>query len=264
MPRIYWKLEQGTADWYRVRMGIPTASEFDQIITPSKGDLSASRKKYACQLIAERLLKWQADSLEKIKHVADGKAHEPLAIGQLHALTEISTHRIGFVTTDDGRFGASPDRAIGGNPAIPGGVENGTLGITIEAKCPTIPKQIEYLLLGHGPAYRCQVQGQLYVAQADKAIFFSFNEHTPEYMVETGRDEPFIRKIADGLEQFSDELEEMTERARSLGVWQAFAEIRTPVDNEYGHQLRTAPMETAEELAALVEGAAGDRLSWGG
>ncbi len=78
------------------------------------------------------------------------------------------------------------------------------------------------------------------VGEADKALFYSYNPRMPPYRVETGRDEPFLAKLRDCLERFSDELEEMTERARRLGAFEAFAEIMPPLDAERA--------ETAEEM----------------
>ena len=43
--------EQGTEGWFAARLGIPTASEFSDIITPAKGDYSASAPKYIARLI---------------------------------------------------------------------------------------------------------------------------------------------------------------------------------------------------------------------
>lgn len=238
MARIYWQVQQGAPDWFRLRAGIPTASAFDQIVTPKKGEPAAARYKYACRLIAERLLRWQADSLDQIEHIEDGRRNEPFAVAQLQAVAGIETHRVGFVTTSDGRFGASPDRAIGGTPAL--AVEDGSLSCTVEVKSPSIPRQFEYCLLGQGDAYRCQVQGQLYVAEADKAIWYSYHPRMPACHVETGRDEDFIAKLRDGLERFSDELEEMTERAKGLGAFQAFAEIAAPAAVAYSEDLAEA------------------------
>ncbi len=200
---------QGTPAWFKLRAGRPTASDFHHIITPKKGELAAARHKYACRLIAERLLNWQAESLEGIRAIQQGKLLEPFAVQQLEFSTGIETRPVGFLTTDDGRFGASPDRMVG-------------MTATVEIKCPTAPRHLEYLLLGHDEAYRCQVQGQLWVAEADKGIFYSYSDRMPPCHGETGRDEAFIRRLVGCLEQFSDELAAMTERALSLGVFQAF------------------------------------------
>lgn len=248
MSIIYWTVPQGSTAWFNLRAGVPTASRFSDIMTPKTMKPAEARWKYACRLIAEKLLNWQAESLDMIRHIEEGRANEPLAIGQLNVLTGTVSQKVGFVTSNDGRFGASPDRAMGGNPKIAGGIEEGSLQTVIETKCPTIPKQMEYLLLGDDGAYRCQRQGQLLVAEADKAIFFSFNPQMPEHLVEDGRDEAFLVKLSDCLERFHDELSEMTERAKSLGTWEAYASIMTPATAELGGAMRQAPDDLADFL----------------
>lgn len=240
MAKFHFDVDQGSADWFKLRAGIPTASEFDKVITPQQMKLSAQRRPYQCRLIAERLLNWQAESLDKVKHIMEGKENEPNAVAQLEFVAEIETRKVGFVTTDDGRFGASPDRLVVGR------------NVVVEVKCPTIPKQLEYLLLPRDDAYRCQVQGQLFVAEADEAIFYAYQPRMPAHMLRTNRDEEFIGKLHAALEQFSDELEEMTERARSLGIYQAFAEVVTPAEAELGDGLRHDPVA---DLTDWIEGA---------
>jgi hypothetical protein len=249
MPVIDWNVKQGSADWYRLRAGIPTASEFHHIITPKKMQLAESRKGYQCRLLAERLLNWQSESLDKIKHIEDGKVNEPFAIAQLEEIEGIETERVGFIRTNDRRFGASPDRVTDVS------ADRGHVGIVIEAKAPTIPKQFEYLMFGHDDAYRCQVQGQIWVSEADKALFYAYNPRMPAFRVETGRDDVFIGKLVDALNQFSDELEEMTERARRLGAFQRFAELVTPAEAEYGDRYR-APSDA--DVQAMLDGPIGE------
>ena len=238
MAVFHYDIDQGSAAWYKVRSGVPTASNFSSIITPAKMQISAERKKYAVRLIAERVLNWQSESLDHVKHIEAGKRLEPFAVRQLEFTAEVETVPVGFVTTNDGRFGASPDRIAGPH--------EGSVETVIECKCPTIPTQLNYLLFGHGTDYKAQVQGQLLVAEAEEAIFYSFLERGPPYMVRTHRDEAFIKALRGCLEQFSDELEAWTEKARSLGAWQAFAEVLPPVDAERG-------LVSEDELAALLE-----------
>jgi hypothetical protein len=60
----------------------------------------------------------------------------------------------------------------------------------------------------------------------------------PEVYEETGRDEPFIDKLSQALEQFSDELAMLMERAKSRGlIFQKYDSIGTPLDIELGHHL---------------------------
>lgn len=239
--KVHWNIQQGTAEWFGIRAGIPTASEFHNIITPAKGELSKSRGKYACRLIAERLLNWQAQSLDALEHIKRGKDREPAAIQRLEFVHDLNTREVGFVTTDDATIGASPDRFV--MPSM----------LPTEVKCPSDPIQFEYLLLGHGDDYRPQVQGQLYVCEADEALFYAYNPRTPEYMVRTHRDEAYIAKLAAALRQFNDELGQLLEKAQSLGLYQAYASIKTPLDVERGDGIRRDPLTSAEEMAALIE-----------
>jgi YqaJ-like viral recombinase domain len=265
MPKIYFDVEQQSAAWFKLHAGVPTASHFSEIITPARMEMSASRKKYACRIIASRLLNWQPDSLDKIRHIEDGNRNEPFAAAQLELIREVETRRVGFVTTSDGRFGASPDRVVMRGDAI---------GISIELKCPTIPVQMEYLL-GERLAqmepksremevYKCQRQGQLYVTDAEEAIFYSYNERMPACYVRSNRDDKFISALQPALDRFHAELEELTEIAQRLGTYQAFAEIAMPAEVEFAEGLRKAPMETAESLADFIEGDASGQLAWGG
>jgi YqaJ-like viral recombinase domain len=224
MALFSFDLQQGTAEWYAIRSGIPTASCAHLVLTPKKLELATGRRKYACRLIAERLLRWQADNLDTIGHIADGKANEPFAIAQLEEINGIETEPVGFVRTNDGRFGASPDRVAGVNADRTG------VDVVVEAKCPTIPVQLERLIFGAGDEYLLQVQMQLWVAEADKAIFYSWTSRTPAYQVETGRNEAVIGKLRDALEQFSDELDIWTEKVKRAGSFQPFAELVTPVE----------------------------------
>lgn len=223
MPKIDWTVSQGSVDWSAMRAVIPTASEFANVMTPKRRQLAEGRKKYACRIIAARLLNWQPDSLDRIRHIEEGKQKEPLAVGILEAEHGIKTRPVGFVTTNDGRWGASPDRLVMSGDAIQ---------MAIECKCPTIPTQFEYLLYGHDDAYACQVQGQLLVCETDKAIFHSFHERTPPYTIQTDRDEGFIRDLTRCLDQFSDELETLYLKAKSLGDYQEFERWLTPVEKE--------------------------------
>lgn len=243
MPKLYFDVQQGTPAWYRLRSGIPTASEFSQIITPKKMELSASRRKYACRLLAERLLNWQAESLDRISHIEEGKAQEPFAVAQLEEIYEIETKRIGFATSNDGRFGASPDRVVMVGDAV---------GITVEAKCPTIPVQFERLLYGTGDEYRMQILGQLWITEADKAIFYSYSPRMPAFRAEMGRDEVAIKQVETALNFFSDELDEMTERARRLGAFQAFASLLSPAEAEYGSGHYNPPSDA--DIQDMIDG----------
>jgi hypothetical protein len=253
MPKIHWDIEQGSAAWFKLHNTIPTSSRFSDVMTPKKMDMSASRKKYACQIIAARLLNWQADSLSKIQHIEDGRRQEPIAVAQLELVREVETKSVGFISTTDGKFGASPDRVV---------MKGDQVQITVEAKCPTIPVQLSYLLEAQLAAmapvseaaieYRCQRQGHLLIAEAEEAIFYSYNERTPACYVRSYRDEPFIKKLDAALHQFDEELEMLMEAAQQLGAFQAFASLLSPAEAEYGSGHYAPP--TDADIQDMIDG----------
>ena len=49
-------LEQGSTEWMMARLGIPTASRFDRLLTPKTRKPSASRDSYRAELVAEYLM----------------------------------------------------------------------------------------------------------------------------------------------------------------------------------------------------------------
>lgn len=218
--------QQNSVEWMKRRAGIPTASCFDQIMTPKTMKPSESRKKYAMRLIAERILRWQAMTLDKIDAIAAGKENEPFAVASLELVYGIETKPVGLVTTDDGRFGASPDRIAGIRPT--------SCDTVIEIKCPSPPIHLGYLIFEDDDGtYKCQRQGQLWVAEADHALFCSYHPRCPIKLVRDGRDEGFLAKLRDCLERFSDELEAWDAKARSLGAYEAFPAFETPAGAAY-------------------------------
>lgn len=235
MPKIDFDVDQNSVDWMKIHSTIPTASRFSDILTPKKMEMSASRKKYICEIIAARLLNWQPTSLDKIEHIEAGRRNEPIAVAQLELIREVETRKVGIIRTNDLRFGASPDRVV---------MKGDAVEITVEVKCPQVVTQMQYLLRDELAlmkpvssdieVYKCQRQGQLLIAEADEAIFYSYNERMPPVYERTHRDEPFLKKLQDALEQFSDELDLMDQKARSLGLYQAYAEMKAPIDVERG------------------------------
>lgn len=218
-------VEAGSDAWRKLRMGIPTASSFDKIITPAKAELSASSRTYAYKLICERLLNAPTDTLDGIEWIEHGKAMEPFAIKQYEFVTDVATRPCGFFTTNDGLIGATPDRVIVGQPA------------GVEIKSPAPWTQLGYLLDGPGNAYRPQIQGQLFVCEFEWADLYGFHVRMPAARIRTVRDEPYIAKLRAALALFTEQLAEMTDRAQKLGVFQAYDAAVSVTDIDRAAQL---------------------------
>lgn len=214
---IIHDVEQGTAAWYALRLGIPTASNFDKIITPARGDLSASARKFAHYLVAEACMREPLESLDHLEWVARGKEMEPAAVVQYEFATDATTRRVGFCTSDDGRIGCSPDRLIVG-------------GGLLEVKCPSPQIHFGYLIDGPGADYKPQVQGQLLITGAEWVDFYSFHPRCPPVTIRTYRDEAYIDKLFVSLKMFCDMKDEMLVKVRASGFFEERAAGATPVD----------------------------------
>lgn len=97
----------------------------------------------------------------------------------------------GFVTTDDGRFGCSPDGLIKGEEC------------GLEMKCPDAHTHIGYLLDGGLPKdYIAQVQGSMYVTGYQWWYFFSYHQKLPPLRIKVARDEVYQKAIEAALASY--------------------------------------------------------------
>jgi putative phage-type endonuclease len=190
---ILHNVEQGTNEWLKVRLGIPTASEFSKIITPT-GKLSAQADKYANRLVAEKMLGYPVDEFKGNYHTNRGKELEPEAVSFYELQRDIETVKVGFLTNDEGTIGASPDRLVG---------EDGLL----EIKCPAPQTHIEYLTTGEvDKDYYPQIQGQLLVSGRKWVDILSYHPELPPAIIRVERDEKYIAGLSDALAQFTNNL----------------------------------------------------------
>lgn len=216
-----YRVEQGSVDWYRLRVGRPTSSNFHRIVTP-KGEPSKQAVKYLYRLVAERLLhESMDDEIGFVQWVARGKEQEPNAVAQFQFVNDVELEPGGFVTTDDGRIGASPDRLFKSHKEA------------LEFKAPAPWTQLQYLLEGPGEDYRAQVQGQMLVGEFDAVHFYSFHPQMPPCHKVTLPDRHYIPVLRAALNSFCDILDATTERARALGVYAVVRRVETPADVAY-------------------------------
>src|SRR3990167_1730476 len=90
---------QGTPEWLRLRAGIPTASNFDKIVTPG-GKASDSAEKYRLLLLAERLIGEPVDDKGYSHWMDRGSEMEAEAVRFYEFQRDIETVKIGFITND--------------------------------------------------------------------------------------------------------------------------------------------------------------------
>tara|TARA_R110002020_G_scaffold462133_1_gene681499 strand:- start:315 stop:935 length:621 start_codon:yes stop_codon:yes gene_type:complete len=160
---IITELEQGSAEWHRLRLGKVTASRMSDVLSKGRGKApSKTAETYMMELIVERLT-GEAKPFFENDAMRWGTETEP----QARSMYEVNNN---FVSVDEVAFiehsefvGVSPDGLIG---------EDGML----EIKCPTTITQIKRALTyDYSEDYKAQIQMQLWVAQREWCDFVSFD-----------------------------------------------------------------------------------------
>lgn len=197
---IYHKIEQRSPEWFALRIGKPTASEFDRIITPKTGQLSTQSTDYAKCILAELMLGKPLETPET-EWMTRGQSLEDNAIEAYEFETGRETSLGGFITDDAETIGCSPDRLVG---------DDGLL----EMKCPAPNTHVGYLLdrMSLEMGKRTQVQGQLLVSGRAWCDLVAYHPEMPLVVVRVKRDEPFIEKMETALRTFVQQLAMMREK----------------------------------------------------
>ena len=197
-------VEQRTPEWFRLRAGIPTASEFHSLVTPKwKVRTGEVVETYLAKKLAE---KWRGDPLPGWSGSAmeQGTFLEPEAIPFFEIRTRCKIRPIGFITSDDGKIGCSPDGLFSDESGI-------------EIKCPAPNTQVRYLLKGAIPdEYQAQIQGSLFVTGASHWTFFSYSREFPPLILEARPIPEAFEALRQALEAFCERLEAGYERLREL------------------------------------------------
>lgn len=205
---IYHAVIQNTPEWKAMRLGIPCSSEFHRIITPKKMELSAQRYKLMFRLLAEWMTGTSVAEADELRSEYMDRGHEleDRAIAAYEMLTEQETQPGGFITTDDGMVGCSPDRLVG------------TAG-DAELKCPALNTQIKNALLGTlDDDYRCQLQGRLLIHGREWVDIMPYHPAITIPPVRVVRDDKFITPLERALKEFVAEmLDKRCELERRFG-----------------------------------------------
>ena len=175
---------QNSPEWYAARLGIPTASAFDKILTPIELKKSQSAVGYRYRLLAEWLTGKPCDSYSN-KSIERGAELEAEARDYYVFTTDKEVRQVGFIYRDESKHvGCSPDGIIGD-------FESG-----VELKCPDAHTHVGYLLDGRLPReYILQVQGSMWITEAKTWDFLSYHPDMQPMLVTVGRDERVINAL---------------------------------------------------------------------
>lgn len=225
--------DQYSEEWALLRLGKPTASGFQHIVTatgiPTRG---ATRDKYKYRLITERLLGQAMDDNYESKWMRRGSELEDEALKAFvaypkKAMTITGAEKCGFFTSLNGRVGASPDGII---TTIHGVLKTDL----IEIKCPAPYTHVGYLIDGLGTDYKAQVQGQLWITGAKRVHFWSWHPSMPPFYTVTARDEDYIGKLSAEVISFCDKLDDGEAHCRGLGSYRLAEKLRLSEEMSVG------------------------------
>jgi len=201
VPIFHRDVGQYSEAYDRLKLGIPTSSNFHKIVTP-QGKPSRQWREYACVLIAERILQrkiefYNSPAMER------GLIVEAEAADWYEFDHDVTTQRVGFITDDDHTMGCSPDRLVG---------DEGLL----EIKAPLPHTQVEYWISGEvNERFRPQLQGQLYISQRRCVDIVCWHDVLPKLVRRVEPDEKFIKVLDHELQIFNFFIESVMEKIRA-------------------------------------------------
>lgn len=186
-------MPQGTPEWFEVRRGLPTASQFATIMAKGKGGAdSKTRQTYLYKLAGEILTGEPMDSFSN-RHTERGHEMEPEARQFYAFLHDCEPEQVGFIT--NGPKGCSPDSLIGNDGML-----------EIKTKLPHLMLAVHEA--GSFPVeHRAQCQGQLWVAEREWVDLVCYWPKLPPFITRAYRDDLFIKQLSDAVDQFNDELQ---------------------------------------------------------
>lgn len=190
--------EQGSDEWLRVRLGMPTASEFSTVLSVGRGGgESKSRRTYLHKLAGERITGEPAESFTN-KYMERGKILEPEARDYYAFVTDNHVQCVGFIKNTS--RGCSPDALVG---------TNGMLEVKTQAP---------HLLIGTleddavPPEHYAQLQGNLWVAEREWIDLLIYFPKMKSSLRRVHRDEVYITTLAKAVDKFNEELDAVVER----------------------------------------------------
>lgn len=196
--------QQGSPEWNAARAGVFTASEFDSLVTPTwKRREGETPQTYIVRKVAERVLGYTLGDASSFA-MEMGQILEKEAIPWFQLTHDVEVQRVGFILSDDGGSGCSPDGLIGED----GGIEIKCMQAVHHTKC----------LLNGGipPIYLAQVYGGLYVTQRKFWNFLAYHQHLPKLLVRVERDEQIIAKIDEAIQAAREDFDEKLVRVLAL------------------------------------------------
>jgi len=200
---------QGSDEWYAIRLGKCTASNFSKAVSSGRGAaVSKTRKDYMKALVYERIHGVPFPGKFKGNSAMDhGTETEDEARCYFAALMREEIKQVGFIEYNDD-IGFSPDGLMGDDA-------------TLEIKCPELLTYMDYIeadCIDYGSlskTYRDQVQGGLFVTGRKYCYFVLYDARYPSrpcMHARFDRDDAYIKELHIKIVMFVDEMKAMLEK----------------------------------------------------
>ena len=184
---------QGTEEWLKARLGVPSASNFSKVVT-TKGQRSTSFMGYVNALIAEKLT-GDPTYVKITEPMERGTSLEDEARAMYQLINDTDVRQVDFIKHPNMEVGCSPDGLIDVK------CDRGLIG-GLEIKCPLQGTHVEYLRAGKVPSkYMLQVQGCMFVTGRGYWDFMSYHPKMKPLIVRTYRDDDLINELATHLQE---------------------------------------------------------------
>lgn len=197
---VHTDVYQGTPEWYALRCGILTASEMDEIVTPSNLQPANNDKtrKHLYNLMAQRITKHVEQGYVSFDMMR-GDADE-IEARQLYNDNYAPVEQAGFITNDKWGFtiGYSPDGMVG---------EDGL--IEIKSRAPKF--QLETIIADVVPnEFMIQLQVGMMVTERPWIDFVSYCGGLPMYTKRVLSDDGFQSLLLAAAAKFYERMDELT------------------------------------------------------
>jgi putative phage-type endonuclease len=189
------QLDQGTAEWQKLKLGVISASNISKVLA-KKG--TETRNGYMMELIGQIATR-EFDEINS-KALDWGKMNEVAARAAYEFEANAQIEQVGFIYNLDKRVGCSPDGLIKGKNK------------GLEIKCPITAKVHADFLANDKvkPEYVYQVQFSMFVTGYEAWDFCSFHSKFKSSMLKIRtfeRDEELMERFANELGEFINEMD---------------------------------------------------------
>jgi len=191
---------QGSPEWFSARVGMPTSSNFDKIVT-TQDNPSKQREKYLYTLAGEKVSGIKEDTYQSFA-MQKGIEKEAEARDYYKMLYDVEVQEVGFCLADNGLWGCSPDGLVG----KVGG---------LEVKCPLIHTHVSYLIKGKLlEDYYQQAQGSLFVTGRKWWDVMSYYAGLKPLIVRVTPDKAFQKALEIELKVFCSDLNDLVQKIK--------------------------------------------------